>query len=388
METIETLKKKIADAQDEARRITEGTWDSRSKSRVDVLLSNIKTWNNELKTLTTSDEERRQRMRDLAVKVGPDALLSKEEKNSVRSLLLSAGGEQRTYTGMSVGTDTAGGDFVPQDFYSKLTFALKKTDALFDDSVITVWKTEAGNAAQAAFVDDTSAEASIVTENTNGTENEVGVIDRLSFGKTPTWRSGKLFASLELLSDAAYPVEDALIVPAMTKRFQRGIGSANVATLLSSITSGATSAASGTVTVDDCLSLLGSVDPEYMESTKAYFGMNYATMISLLRQKSTTGSFIWRPKYDAAGHPLLGGVPVVIMPSLANVAANSKSVVCGDFSRCIRRQVQNVRVVKYEQAPALAENGVVGFQGFLRSDFGVLTSASSDSPIKYLTTHA
>jgi HK97 family phage major capsid protein len=383
METIETLKKKIADAQDEARRITEGTWDSRSKSRVDVLLSNIKTWSNELKTLTTTDDERRQR----AVQAfGPDALLSKEERGSVRSLLLSPSGEQRTYTGMSVATDTAGGDFVPQDFYSKLTFALKKTDALFDDSVVTVWKTEAGNAAQAAFVDDTSAAASVVSENTNGTETEIATIGRLSFGKTPTWRSGKLFASMELLQDAAFPVEDALIVPAVAKRFQRGIGAANVTTLLNSITSGATSNTTGTVVMDDVLALLESVDPEYLESPKAFIGMNHNVMLSLMRQTSTTGSLIWKPRYDSNGRPLLANIPVVILPSLANVATGSKSVVCGDFSRCVRRQVQSVRVIRYEQAPNLVENGIVGYQGFLRSDFGVLTSASSDAPIKFLTT--
>jgi len=386
--TVESINLELRSLGNEADAISKkANVTAQDKTRFDFILSRVATLRSQLKTLTTSDEERRSRAVENALKyVGPDALLSKEEKNSVRSLLLSAGGEQRTYTGMSVGTDSAGGSFVPQDFFSKLTFALKKSDALFDDSVITVWKTEAGNAAQAAFVDDTSAAASIVTENTNGTENEVGVIDRLSFGKTPTWRSGKLFASLELLSDAAYPVEDALIVPAMTKRFQRGIGSANVTTLLSSITSGATSETTGTVTIDDCLALLESVDPEYLESSKAFFGMNFKTMATLLRQTSTTGSLIWKPKYDSNGRPLLANIPVVILPSLANVATGSKSVVCGDFSRCIRRQVQNVRVIRYEQAPNLVENGIVGYQGFLRSDFGVLTSASSDSPIKFLTT--
>jgi HK97 family phage major capsid protein len=387
---VEQLQSQIAKLQSEAEALTKKEiFTKADKSACDLKLSQIADLRSQLKAAQTTDGERRQRAREVMLQTnGPDALLSKEERGSIRSLLLTPLREERSYIGMSVATDSAGGYFVPQSFYDKLVFALKAADALWDDSVVTVVPTEHGNAMTLPFSDDTSAAATIVSENTAATESEIATIDRLAFGKVPTWRSGKLLASVELLQDSAFPVEEQIVVPATAKRIQRGVGAANVTTLLSSTTSGATSAASATVTVDDVLALLGSVDPAYLSSPKAFIGMNNTTLLSLLRQKSTTGSFIWKPKYDANGRPMLANVPVVILPSLPNVAASSKSVVAGDFSRCIRRQVSQVRVIRYEQAPNLAEQGIVAYQAFMRTDFGVLTSSSSDSPIKYLTTHA
>jgi HK97 family phage major capsid protein len=387
---VETIKSQIAQLTSESEAITKkSNFGQADKAKFDLNMSKIATLRSQLKSLQTTDEQRTQRAREVMLQTnGPDALLSKEERGSIRNLLLTPLREERSYIGMSVATDSAGGYFVPQSFYDKLVFALKTADALWDDSVVTVVPTEHGNAMTLPFSDDTSAAATIVSENTAATESEIATIDRLAFGKTPTWRSGKLLASVELLQDSAFPVEEQIVVPATAKRIQRGVGAANVTTLLSSTTSGATSAASATVTVDDVLALLGSVDPAYLSSPKAFIGMNYTTLLSLMRQKSTTGSFIWKPKYDANGRPMLANVPVVILPSLPNVAASSKSVVAGDFSRCIRRQVSQVRVIRYEQAPNLAEQGIVAYQAFMRTDFGVLTSSLSDSPIKYLTTHA
>jgi HK97 family phage major capsid protein len=298
---------------------------------------------------------------------------------------LAQGKQARSYSGMSVATDSNGGFFVPASFFSKVTTALKLTDGLWNDDVITLYEDTHGNQLTCPLVDDTAAAAVIVSENTLSDEGEIAVIDRLLLGKIPTWRSKKLIASLELIQDSAFPLE-GLVASAIATRFQRGIGAANVTTLISSTTSGATSSSALTVSIDDTLNLLASVNPAYLNQPKTFFAMNFSTFVHLLKEKDSQGRYQWNPRTDANGRLLLHNVPVVVMPSLSNATAGAQgTVVVGDFSRAIRRVVKDsMKIQRYEQAPSLAENGLVAYEGFLRTSFGVLAS-SSDSPIKYLT---
>jgi HK97 family phage major capsid protein len=298
---------------------------------------------------------------------------------------LARGREARTYSGMSVATDSNGGFFVPATFYSKVTAALKLSDGLWDDSVITMYEDLHGGALTCPVIDDTSVVAIQVSENSTSAETEIPVIDRLLLPKIPTWRSQKLSTSMELLQDAGFPLE-GLIANAIAGRFQRGIGAANVTTLLSSITSGATSTTANLISYDDTVELMKSLDPAYLNQPKTFFGMNFNTLGTILKLKDSQGHPIFNLPRDANGRYLLHGVPVVILPSLPNVATGNKPVVLGDFSRLLRRTVgSSFKIQRYSQTPSLAENGLVAFEGFLRTSFGMLASASSSSPLKYLT---
>ncbi|MCU1240984.1 MAG: phage major capsid protein family [Candidatus Acidoferrum typicum] len=359
---------------------TPGKLSSDQQNRSKFLLAKISA----LKAGSLStDEEIRARAVSAAQEVG---VLSARE--SLRSYLRT--GELRTYAGMSVATDALGGYFVPQDFYSTVTAALKQADGLWNDDVVTVVESDHGNVQTFALYDDTAVAASIVSENTSPNEQEITTIDRLLLGKVPTWKSGRMYATLELLQDSQFPVEEAVITPAVASRFQRGVGTANVSTLISSTTSGATSAAPTAISLDDTLTLMQSVDPAYLASPKCFWGMNNNTLISLLRLKDAQGRYLWKPRSDANGRLLLWEKPIVLMPSLPNAIANAEgTVVLGDFSRAVRRVVKNsMRIMRYEQTVGLAEAGIVGYQAFLRTSFGLLASSSSDSPIKYLTQHA
>jgi HK97 family phage major capsid protein len=190
---------------------------------------------------------------------------------------------------------------------------------------------------------------------------------------------------MELLQDAGFPLE-GLIASAIAGRFQRGIGAANVTTLLSSITSGASSSASGTVSYDDTVQLMKSLDRAYLSQPKTFYAMNFNTLAALLLLKDSQGHPIWNPQTDANGRFLLHGIPVVVMPSLPNATTGNKPIVLGDFSRALRRVVKDsFKIQRYSQTPSLAENGLIAFEGFVRTSFGVLASASSSSPLKYLT---
>jgi HK97 family phage major capsid protein len=141
----------------------------------------------------------------------------------------------------------------------------------------------------------------------------------------------------------------------------------------------------------DTLALLRNLNPAWLASCKAFFGMNFNTLVTLLSERSSlSGNYQWKPELDANGRPLLHNVPVVILPSLSSATANAQGTVgLGDFSRCFRRVVKNsLTILRYSDAPGLAEYGIFAYEGFLRTSFGVLASASSDSPIKFLTQHA
>ena len=337
-----------------------------------------------------SEDERRSKIAQVGSELGLNfnASAPTEASATERDLrnYFAYGKEARTYTGLSVATDSAGGFLVPQTIYSKITSALKLADGLFNDDVVTLWEDTHGNAATFALLDDTGVSAVVAGENTNSAEAELAVIDKLTLAKIPTWRSKKLVTTMEISQDSAFPLSD-VISNAIAGRFQRGIGAANAATLISSTTSGATSAAAGVVGLDDILTLMGSLDPAYLSQPKTFFGMNFSTMIGLLKLKDSQGRYQWKPRVDANGRPLLHNVPVVLMPSLSNVATGNKPIVLGDFSRCVRRIVKDsMKIQKYEQTATLAENGLIAYEGFLRTSFGVLTSSNIVSPpIKHLT---
>jgi HK97 family phage major capsid protein len=111
-----------------------------------------------------------------------------EASKSFRSYLGT--GEKRTYAGLSVSVDGSGGYLVPNTFYGKVTSMLAATDVLFDPNVVTVFEDEHGNAMKAPVLTDEGKSASIVGENTDGTENELS-FSGLTLGKIDTWRSGK-----------------------------------------------------------------------------------------------------------------------------------------------------------------------------------------------------
>jgi HK97 family phage major capsid protein len=307
------------------------------KTRFNFILSRISAVKSGAQADTRSREELQAAAKRVVDETAPYA-----KPTEVRSYLLTGKGikESRTYTGMNLGTDSAGGFFVPQDMSTKVWTALKQQDRLFDPEVVSFYETDHGNALTVPMTDDTGVSAVIVAENAMSAESEIGTIDRVSLGKVPTWRSKKLIASLELIQDSAFPIED-LISANAARRFSRGIGAANVATLIAGSSSGATSQAAGAVSYVDLMNLLGSVDPSYLASPKCFFAMQFSTLIALYSLKDSTGRPIFKPQTDSNGNFLLLTKPVAITPSMdALTVVTGKPIALGDFSRFLVRTVK------------------------------------------------
>jgi HK97 family phage major capsid protein len=378
----------IRAAQQEAEQISlkaAGTVTAQDKQRFNFLMSQISL----LKTGALSDETRMASADALAEEFG----FAKTDRTEVRTQqnhdlrgYLREGREARTYSGMSVATDNAGGFLVPAGYFRDRIFSsLKAADRLFDPSVVTFFESNDGNVLTVPMEDDTEVSAAIVSENAQSTEGEINTIDRLQLAKVPTWRSKQIIWSMELLQDSAFPAED-VIADAIAKRFQRGIGAANVTTLLSAATSGATSVSGTAVGINDLLNLMGSIDPSYLSSPKCFWAMRFSTLIGILQLKDSSGRNLVHPRTDANGNFLLLEKPVAICPSVPSVAVNSKSVLLGDFSRMFVRTVKSsLKLMKYSEAVGLAEAGLFAFEGFCRANSGLLVASGADSPIKFLT---
>jgi HK97 family phage major capsid protein len=302
---------------------------------------------------------------------------------------LKYGREASNRSGLSVSVDTSGGFFVPQPFLYKITSMLKAIDPMFDESLVTFYESEDGNAIPAPLIADENVAASIVGEGVSGNPSIINV-GSLFLAKAPTWRSGSLSYSVELATDSAFSLDD-LIAAAVARRFRKGISAANVATLVSQSTSALTTASlAAGVTLNNIADLLAAIDSDYQASPKFRVLMNHATLTSLLKQLSTDGFYQQVIHYSEKEQAYtVFGKQIAISPSVASVGANAVPVIALDMSRWFQRTVKRgMTLLKYRDAPGLIENGLSAVQAFWRTNGGLLLASGSDSPSKFITCSA
>lgn len=89
-----------------------------------------------------------------------------------------------------------------------------------------------------------------------------------------------------------------------------------------------TSSASATVSLIDVIKLAGQIKSGYLPNAR--FAMNQKTLYTLRTETDGAGNFLW--KIGGENMPSnIAGKPFIIMPSMADIAGNSLSVLLGDF---------------------------------------------------------
>jgi HK97 family phage major capsid protein len=295
---------------------------------------------------------------------------------------------------------TNDGYIVPQLFYTKLTSMMKQYDRLFDEQVVTKIETATGAPMPFPLLDDTSAVATQINENVISVKDTPDLVfGQLGLPQALAWRSGYITIPNQLFQDSGVPVED-LLVNSFGIRFGRGIGAANVTTLLAAAQLGATAqgdpntnnaTGANSLGIDDLLSLMGSIDPSYVNSPKCWWAMSNSTLIAIFKLKDKQGRYLLHVSRDDNGELLLFDKRVAICPSLANIGTSGSPLVgnipvlFGDFSRFVVRTVKDSwGLIRAREAKGLAENNCMAFQMALRTNAGLLLQSGSDSPIKYL----
>lgn len=170
-----------------------------------------------------------------------------------------------------------------------------------------------------------------------------------------TYATGELYANpaatQQMLDDSEVNLESWLAMEVETEfAYQEGVafvsgnGTNKPNGLLTYITGAANAAAhpygaiaivnsgnAGALTADGILNLVHAVPSEMRAG--ASFVLNNDSMRLVRLLKDGQGNYLWQPSYQAGTPSTLAGYPVVEMPAMPDVAANSTPIAFGDFKR-------------------------------------------------------
>jgi len=275
---------------------------------------------------------------------------------------------------MSTTTAGQGGYTVQTDIAKVIADALKLFGGV--RSVATVIQTEGGNPMSFPSSDGTSETGELIAENTTatGADPSFGTI-ALNVYKF----SSKIVAvPIELLMDSAVDIEAFVIGRQATRLgritntyFTTGTGTSQPKGVVTAASVGKVGASgqTATITVDDLIDLVHSVDPAYRASGQCRFMLHDNTLLAIRKLKDSTGRPIFIPGYDGLGGAMpdtILGYEVVINQDMATMAADAKSVLFGDFSRYYVRDVLQNTMHRFEDS-AYAKLGQVGFLTWARA---------------------
>lgn len=327
------------------------------------------------------EAEERQKAHDKAFRnflLGGVRNLSQEDRQFVQ-------GETRA---QSVGTTTAGGFLVPTGFRAELEKALLQFGGM-RQSRATVLRTATGNDLPMPTSNDTGNSGALLAENTTDAEQDV------TFGSTTLnaykYTSKIVKVSIELMQDSAFSM-DAFLAAALGERlgrihnthFTTGTGSGQPNGVVTAATLGKTGTTGQTTSIiyDDLVDLEHSVDPAYRG--QAEWMLNDSSVKIIKKLVDGNGLPLWSSGIAVREPDTILGYPWIVNQDMAAMAANAKSVLFGDFSKYMIRDVMDITMIRL--AERYADAGQVGFIAFSRNDGDLLDAGTN--PVKYYANSA
>lgn len=314
------------------------------------------------------------------------AALSPEE-----SALVSAADPRNIHRVMNVaeGSAATGGVLVPTIVMPTVLQFMKTYGGM--RLVAWVLATASGSPFTWGTIDDTAAEGEIIAEGVVASD------DDLTFGSVSVgaykFSSKTIPVSMEILQDSAVNVE-ALVLQALATRvargqnryFTTGTGTGQPQGAIAAASVGYTAPVGNTTSLayDFFQELYHSVDPGYRASPSAAWMMNDKTWKVIKKLKDANNRPLFIPSLESAfaGGDSTGykieGKPIVLNQHMADLAANSKSVAFGDFSKYLIRDVMDVLILRFTDS-AYAKKGQVGFLAWARADGRMIDAKNSST---------
>lgn len=394
MTTIQALREKIANLAKDAQHILaekgDQTWSKEEQTKFDNIADEIERAQAQIKA------EERLRALD-ADKFFNAAPAKKDDQVDISNLVAVAlymrhgnnvTNEQAIAirNAMSTTTGSEGGYTVPSEVAAMVIKSMKAYGGMRE--VATVLTTAGGNPLSFPTNDGTAEVGEIVAENAAAASGET------TFGTVSVnpykYSSKKIALPLELIQDSAIDVV-LLVVERLAERIARitnthfttGSGSSQPYGVVGRAAAGKVGASGQTTTViyDDLIDLVHAVNRAYRGNAR--FMLADSSLAVIRKLKDTTGRPIWNPG-DAEG--MTGGTPATICghayttnDDMAAMAASAKSILFGDFSKYIVRDVAGSTILRRFDDSAFALNGQVGFCGWTRTG-GNLTDTAA---VKY-----
>jgi HK97 family phage major capsid protein len=257
--------------------------------------------------------------------------------------------------------------------------------------VATIYRTATGGPLPFPTVNDTAQKGRLLSENTTATETE------MTFGQLVLdaykYSSDYVLASVEFLQDSSIDA-GAFLGKALGERIARlqndhfttGTGSSQPNGIVTAAgNSSVTFSGTATVTYDNIIDLIHSVDPAYRVNGRFMFHDGALKMLKKVKilqySGDTVGVPLWQPSLVAGQPDMIHGYPYIVNQSMTTPATGVKSILFGDFSKYIIRDVRDVTLLRLDER--FAELHQVAFLAFARSD-GDLLDAGTD-PVKYGT---
>lgn len=303
-----------------------------------------------------------------AVLTGGLSALSQEQRNAMMARV-----NPDIRAAMSTTTGSEGGYTVATEFSRNLIQAMRAEFAV--RSVAGSILTSTGAQMLFPTADSTAEEGEIVGQNAAVSAGET------TFGQASMdvykYSSKSIALPFELLQDSMFDIE-AYIQTVLRLRLGRiqnrhhsvGTGTNQPRGVVTAAGAGKVGASGqvATVTYDDLVDLEHSVDPYYRPAGR--FMLHDDSLRAVRKIKDGNNRPIFVPGYEQ-GNP--GGAPdrllgrqIVINQHMAAMAANAKSILFGDFSKYLVRDVMDVTLFRMTDS-AYTLKGQVGFVAFCRS---------------------
>jgi HK97 family phage major capsid protein len=291
---------------------------------------------------------------------GGDRSITAEEWAGIRATLSTTTGSEGGYT---VQTEVA----------KSVADALKAYGGMRE--VSTVIQTAGVGDLNFPTSDGTSETGELIGQNTTATAADptFGVVSIVSY----KFSSKIVAVPFELLQDSSVDIEAFVnnrlatrIGRATNTYFTTGTGTAQPRGVVTAAASGKVGTSGQTVTViyDDLVDLIHSVDPEYRKSPACRFMMADSSLKVVRKLKDSQNRPIFLPGYDlnAKMPDTILGYGITINQDMAAMAANAKSILFGDFSKYIIRDVMGVTMFRFDDS-AYIKLGQIGFLAWSRS---------------------
>jgi HK97 family phage major capsid protein len=322
--------------------------------------------------------------------------LNADDQKLMRSRFVTdkATGQQHIKAALTV-TTSGGGFLIPQGFSDQLDDAIKLFGGMLQASY--VFDTATGAAFPWPTDNDTSNVGELLGINTTAAQQDV-TFGQVTFNAFK-YSSKIVLVPIELLQDSYFDLNKFLALKLgqrigriANQHFTTGTGSGQPTGAVTGATAGKVGITGETLTViyDDLVDLVHAVDPGYRMNPTARFMLADSSLKVIKKLKDGQQRPLWLPYTGSVLDPdkvspdTIIGYPYTINQDMAAMAANSKSILFGDFDKYKIRRVMDMTLLRLTER--YADVGQVGFLVFARYD-GQLVDAGTH-PIQYFQNSA
>jgi HK97 family phage major capsid protein len=289
---------------------------------------------------------------------------------------------QWEYRAQATTPGAVGGFTIADEMMQPLEVALLTFGGL--RSAARVIRTTTGADLPWPMMNDTAQKGVRLAENAQVSQQDI-VFTQLVL-QSFKYSSKMILVSVEFLQDSSVNVPEEIgrllgerIGRITNEEMTTGTGTAMPLGVVTASTVGKVGLAGQVATViyDDLVDLEHSVDPAYRGNAQWMF--HDTTLRALKKLKNTQGEPLWLENLRGGAPATILGYPYVINQEMPVMAANAKSILFGDFSKYLIRDIVDVTILRLDER--FADYHQVAFLAFSRHDGDLLDAGTH--PIKH-----